>query len=171
LTCITRIGFRDPGMQQLIADSLDDLLVKLFPKILRNGQRVKASKGWNNELSGAVLELRNPLARLSRTETKGTLFSCLGETLWYLARSNELEFIKYYISIYGKFAESVCAVSSSCTLCVTGRSMLAEPIHLLTFSIRFERRHLGCGRVSLMKRFGWCFFPRILASTLDMDGD
>jgi len=52
-----------------------------------------------------VLELKNPLARLSRTETKGTVFSCLGETLWYLARSNDLKFIKYYIGIYGKFAE------------------------------------------------------------------
>jgi Thymidylate synthase len=106
LTRVTRIGFREPRMQQLIADTLDDLLVKVFPKILRNGQRVKASKGRNKELSGVILELRNPLARLSRTETKGTLFSCLGETLWYLARSNELEFIKYYISIYGRFAES-----------------------------------------------------------------
>jgi thymidylate synthase len=92
-------------MHQLIADTLDDLLLKVFPKILQNGERIKASKGWNRELSGVVLELKNPLARLSRTETKGTVFSCLGETLWYLARSNELQFIKYYISIYGKFAE------------------------------------------------------------------
>jgi thymidylate synthase len=92
-------------MQQLIADTLDDLLLKVYPKILRNGERVKASKGWNRELSGVILELTNPLARLSRTETKGTVFSCLGETLWYLARSNELKFIKHYISIYGKFAE------------------------------------------------------------------
>jgi thymidylate synthase len=90
----------------LIADTLDDLLLKVFQKILRNGERIKASKGWNRELSGIVLELRNPLARLSRTETKGTVFSCLGETLWYLAKSNELQFIKYYISVYGKFAES-----------------------------------------------------------------
>lgn len=93
-------------MQHLIADTLDDLLHKVFSKILSNGQRVRASKGWNKELSGVVLELRNPLARLSRTETKGTVFSCLGETLWYLARSNDLGFIKYYIKIYGKFAES-----------------------------------------------------------------
>jgi thymidylate synthase len=92
-------------MQELVADTLDDLLMKVFPKILQSGQRVRASKGWNKELSGVVLELRNPLARLSRTETKGTAFSCLGETLWYLAGSNELAFIKYYISIYGKFAE------------------------------------------------------------------
>ena len=92
-------------MQHLSADSLDDLLAKVFPKILRTGQRVRASKGWNKELCAVVLELRNPLARLSRTETKGTVFSCLGETLWYLARSNELKFIKYYINIYGRFAE------------------------------------------------------------------
>jgi thymidylate synthase len=93
-------------MQQLTADTLDDLLLMVYPKILRNGQRVKASKGWNKELFGVVLELKNPLARLSRSETKGTVFSCLGETLWYLAGSNELDFIKYYIKIYGKFAES-----------------------------------------------------------------
>jgi thymidylate synthase len=66
-------------MQQLMADTLDDLLLKVFSKILRNGERVKASKGWNRELSGVVLELKNPLARLSRTETKGTVFSCLGD--------------------------------------------------------------------------------------------
>jgi hypothetical protein len=74
-------------MQQLTADTLDDLLLMVYPKILRNGQRVKASKGWNKELFGVVLELKNPLARLSRSETKGTVFSCLGETLWYLAGS------------------------------------------------------------------------------------
>ena len=67
-------------MHQLIADTLDDLLLKVFPKILRDGERVKATKGWNKELSGVVLELRNPLARLSRTETKGTVFSRLGDT-------------------------------------------------------------------------------------------
>jgi len=93
-------------MHQLIANTLDDLLRKVYPKVLRNGERVKASKGWNRELSGVILELKNPLARLSRTETKGTVFSCLGETLWYLAESNELQFIKYYIRMYGKFAES-----------------------------------------------------------------
>jgi thymidylate synthase len=65
----------------LIANTLDDLLLKVFQNILDSGERVKASKGWNTELSGIVLELSNPLARLSRTETKGTAFSCLGETL------------------------------------------------------------------------------------------
>jgi thymidylate synthase len=93
-------------MQQLVEETLDDLLLKVFPTILQRGDRVKASKGWNTELSGVVLELLNPLARLSRTETKGTVFSCLGETLWYLAKSNQLKFIRYYLSNYGQFAES-----------------------------------------------------------------
>ena len=92
-------------MQQLVAETLDDLLHKVFQKVLQSGERVSATKGGNIELSGVVLELRNPLARLSRTETKGTVFSCLGETLWYLAGSDQLNFVKYYIKTYGKYAE------------------------------------------------------------------
>jgi thymidylate synthase len=87
------------------ATTLDDLLLAVFQRIEDSGERVRASKGWNTELSGVVLELTNPLARLSRSETKGTAFSCLGETLWYLAKSNELTFIRYYLSNYGQFAE------------------------------------------------------------------
>ena len=71
----------------------------------KEGVRVKASKGWNTELSGVLLEIRNPRARLSRTETKGTVFSCLGETLWYLAKTNKLNFIKYYLAHYGQFSD------------------------------------------------------------------
>ena len=90
----------------LIAETLDDLLIKTFRRILEKGERVYATKGWNSEISAIVLELRNPLARLSRTETKGTAFSCIGETLWYLAKSNKLNFIEYYLKGYGKFAEA-----------------------------------------------------------------
>jgi len=93
-------------MMHLFAETLDDLMMKVFQKILKSGERVNASKGWNTELSGVVLELKNPLARLSRTETKGTAFSCLGETLWYLAKSNRLDFIEYYLSNYHQFAEA-----------------------------------------------------------------
>ena len=81
----------------LVAETLDDLLIKTFRNILERGERVRASKGWNTELSAVVLEIKNPLARLSRTETKGTAFSCLGETLWYLAKSNKLDFIHHYL--------------------------------------------------------------------------
>lgn len=52
----------------------------------------------------ATLVLRDPRARFSRTENRATLFSCLGETLWYLSGSDELEMIEHYIPSYRSFA-------------------------------------------------------------------
>jgi thymidylate synthase len=52
-----------------------------------------------------LLELQHPRARLSRTETRGRPFSCLGEYLWYLSGGNRLEFIRYYIPAYDKETE------------------------------------------------------------------
>ncbi len=85
--------------------TLDDLMRAVFSAILKRGIRVSPSKGANTEISGVILELLQPMARLSRTETKGTVFSCLGESLWYLAKSNSLDFIKYYIREYAKFSD------------------------------------------------------------------
>jgi len=79
------------------ADTIDDLLRDVFERILNEGERVVPSKGANKELFGVVLELTNPLARVSRTEIKGRLYSALGELFWYLAGSDELEFIQYYL--------------------------------------------------------------------------
>ena len=67
--------------------SLDDLLGEVL-KRLRVQKRISPTKGEAKELTGVVLELTNPRARLSQTEMKGTLFSCLGELLWYLSESN-----------------------------------------------------------------------------------
>jgi thymidylate synthase len=85
--------------------TIDDLLRVIFERLLRDGARISASKGANTELTGVSLELQNPRARLSRTETKGTVFSCLGEVLWYLAGSRELDFIEYYLHEYRKFSD------------------------------------------------------------------
>lgn len=74
-------------------------------KQVRSGGCIKPSKGAAKELVGVLLELTNPRARLSRTESRGKLFSCLGELCWYLAGSNKLDFIAYYISEYRKFAD------------------------------------------------------------------
>lgn len=52
-----------------------------------------------------LLEIKNPRARLSRTESRGKVFSCLGELLWYLAGTNDLEFICYYILRYREDSE------------------------------------------------------------------
>ena len=64
-----------------------------------------SSKGDHREVTGVLLELTNPRARLSRTETRGKLFSALGELCWYLAGSNDVDFISYYIPFYKTLSE------------------------------------------------------------------
>ncbi|MBS1853316.1 MAG: thymidylate synthase [Acidobacteria bacterium] len=73
--------------------------------ILERGERISPTKGGAIELTGILFELKNPRARLSRTETRGKPYSCLGELCWYLAKTNDLEFIFYYIPAYKKFAD------------------------------------------------------------------
>lgn len=86
-------------------DTVDDLLKKVFKEILDNGTRVEPTKGEIKELSGVLLKLTNPLGRLSRTEGKGKIFSCLGELLWYLSGSNQLDQIQYYIQDYHRYSD------------------------------------------------------------------
>lgn len=89
------------------ADTLDDLLVKVFRRLLRKrgSVEINPTKGAATELNGVLLQLRDPRARLSRTEQKGTIFSCLGELLWYLSGSDRLDFIRYYISRYDQSSD------------------------------------------------------------------
>lgn len=82
------------------AKTLDDLLAAVFKLLLSSPFDVKASRGTMSEVTGIMLCLENPLARLSLTETKGTPFSAIGELLWYLSKKNKLKFIKHYISAY-----------------------------------------------------------------------
>jgi thymidylate synthase len=74
--------------------------------ILKEGEPVEPSKGTCFEIRGVAIELTNPRARLSRTETRGKPFSCLGELCWYLAGSNAVDFISYYIGKYREFSEN-----------------------------------------------------------------
>jgi thymidylate synthase len=87
-------------------NSIDDLLLSSLNIIKTHGQYESGTKGKYQELVGVLLELTNPLSRLSRTETKGTLFSCLGELFWYLSGSNFANHIKYYIPMYDNFKEA-----------------------------------------------------------------
>lgn len=89
----------------LQSQTLDDLMRDIFEQIQENGVRINPSKGECTELTGVLLELTDPRARLSRTETKGKPFSCLGELCWYLAGANELEFISYYMRAYSGYAD------------------------------------------------------------------
>ena len=73
--------------------------------ILDRGEHVVPSKGANRELRGVTLQLTKPRARLSRSESRGKVFSALGELLWYLSGSNATEQITHYIAGYAKFDE------------------------------------------------------------------
>lgn len=87
------------------APTLDDLLRRVLTKLLASTSYVSPTKGANTELTCVLLQITNPRARLSRTEAKGTLFSCLGECLWYLAGADDLKFISYYLKNYKKFSD------------------------------------------------------------------
>ena len=85
--------------------TLDDTMRSVIDQILNHGRRIKPSKGSAKELTGVLLEITNPRARLSKTESRGKPYSCLGELCWYLAKSSDLEFISYYLPAYRKVAD------------------------------------------------------------------
>src|SRR5689334_5959398 len=89
----------------LASATIDDLMRAVIVAIQAEGVRIRPKKGDAKELAGVMLELSDPRARLSRTETRGKLFSCLGELCWYLAKSKDLSFIDYYIPQYRDSAE------------------------------------------------------------------
>jgi thymidylate synthase len=90
---------------ELSEASCDDLLRESIEQLITLGEIIHPSKGQARELQGVTLELRNPRARLSRSETRGRIFSALGELCWYLSKSNAVEPISYYLSHYRTLGE------------------------------------------------------------------
>jgi thymidylate synthase len=82
------------------ASTLDDLLNEVFRRLIASGRETYPSKGKAFEVTGAVLELTNPRARMSRTEARAVIFSWLGELLWYLSGTDDFSFVNYYIKDY-----------------------------------------------------------------------
>lgn len=89
----------------ILQETLDDALLKLYPELLKLTDVVTATRGDFTELVGVLIEITKPRARLSRSETRGKLFSSLGELLWYLSRDNKLDFIERYVPKYRKESE------------------------------------------------------------------
>jgi thymidylate synthase len=89
----------------LIRESLDDLLRAGIEAVLERGERVSPTKGPNRELRGVTLQLKNPRARLSRSESRGKVVSALGELVWYLSGSNATDQIAHYIKQYSQYDE------------------------------------------------------------------
>ncbi|MEH6671200.1 thymidylate synthase [Halopseudomonas sp.] len=90
--------------------TLDDLLINIYKRFLKVKEIEAATKGNFKELTGVLIELKNPRSRLSRTEGRGKLFSCLGELAWYLSGSNELAFITHYIKKYVHYSDDEITV-------------------------------------------------------------
>src|SRR5712671_4761376 len=86
-------------------ETLDDALLELYPELLSRAPNIIASRGSFSEILGVSIEIQRARARLSRSETRGKLFSSLGELLWYLTRENRLDFIESYIPRYREESE------------------------------------------------------------------
>ena len=79
----------------------------------RQNYRVKATKGDNTEVCGALLELTNPRARLGRSRARARVFSPLGELMWYLRGSDALEPIQYYIDNYNEYSDDKATLNGA----------------------------------------------------------
>ena len=93
------------GKSHFLASTLDDLMRLVVEEIRDHGCQISPTKGPARELSGVLLEITNPRARISRTETRGKPYSCLGELCWYLAKTRDLQFIEYYLKQYKDCAD------------------------------------------------------------------
>ncbi len=87
---------------------------------------VDSSKGKSTETFGALLELKNPRARLSRSFSKAKAFSPLGELFWYLAGSDNVEFIKHYIPNYPKLIKDEIKANGAYGPRIFGKEALAK---------------------------------------------
>lgn len=85
---------------EIVGDSLDDVLIELYERLLQEGTTNRGTRGGTLECLGVTLRIRQPRSRLSRSEDRGKPFSAIGELLWYLSGSDQLDFIKPYIRRY-----------------------------------------------------------------------
>ncbi|MEM8750025.1 MAG: thymidylate synthase [Pseudomonadota bacterium] len=109
INLIKKIGLSSKPMlkmfMEVVADSLDDILREVFTNLIATKRTISPSKGKAREEIGVHIVLNNPRARFSRTESRATLFSCMGELLWYLTGDNSLEFIRHYIPKYSDYSD------------------------------------------------------------------
>ncbi|MDV6263889.1 thymidylate synthase [Rhodococcoides yunnanense] len=86
--------------------TLDDLLRHTYNELVASGAKLSATRGSTLEIVGASLELENPLARLSLSESRRRLVSGLAELNWYLTGTSDTGTITHYIPIYANEIES-----------------------------------------------------------------
>lgn len=84
-------------------NTLDDAMRQVLSHLLTKGHSISPRKGSALEHVGAAIEIRNPLARASRSLGRSRILSALGEFLWYLSGTDESGMISYYIPEYRTF--------------------------------------------------------------------
>jgi thymidylate synthase len=89
------------------ADTIDDLMNDAYTHVLEQGVTIAPTNGQAKELFGVIVELKKPRARVSRSQNRERIFSALGELLWYLSGSDDVDQIAYYVSFYKDFGASV----------------------------------------------------------------
>jgi thymidylate synthase len=91
-------------MRTIRGDTFDDLLREALTMIITDGVALDPppNRGSCRELQAVMLELTNPRARISRSSTRGKLFSAVGEFGWYLSGSKETDYITYYVPDYAQ---------------------------------------------------------------------
>lgn len=90
---------------EIEGESLDDILICLYKKLLHLGRRNTGTRGDTIELLGVALRIQNARARLSRSENRGKPFSAFGELLWYISGKDDLSFIEEYVPAYKNESE------------------------------------------------------------------
>lgn len=90
------------------ANTLDDLMRQAIHQLLASGGRPDTSqtRGENVEALGARLQLNNPRARLSRTESRRKVPTAIAELAWYLGGSDSAAAIQPWIGKYSDEAEA-----------------------------------------------------------------
>ena len=91
-------------LHRIVGPTIDDLMRSAVELTLKDGVSIHPKKGPCRDITAATLELTNPRARVSRTETRGTIFSCLGELIWYLDGSDDESHITHYLKKYAECA-------------------------------------------------------------------
>ncbi|TKC19102.1 thymidylate synthase [Robertmurraya kyonggiensis] len=88
------------------ADNMDDVLLLLLKEIEKRGE-VHSPRGLETkEILGASFELTNPRNRvIINKKRKMSISFAIGEFLWYLRGSNQLEIINYYNKRYKNYSD------------------------------------------------------------------
>jgi thymidylate synthase len=89
-----------PLPTSLSAETVDDLLRLATHAVFEEGVENSANRGGTTEIIGAVMELKNPRARLSRTEKRRRASGAIAELCWYLRGTNDGAAIAFWIPKY-----------------------------------------------------------------------